>query len=41
MTTGRLCVLTAGEFKQPDIDWSGNLSPKDPDSTATDLLESV
>ena len=41
MTTGRSHVLITGDFNQPDIDWSDNLSPKDPDCKATDFLESL
>ena len=31
MTTGRSHVVITGDFNQPDIDWSDNLFPKDPD----------
>ena len=41
MTTGRSHVLITGDFNKPDIDWSDNLSPEDPDCKATDFLESV
>ena len=41
MTTGRSHVAITGDFDQPDIDWSDNLFPKDPDCKATDFLESV
>ena len=41
MTTGRSHVLITGDFNQLDINWSDNLSPKDPDFKATDFLESV
>ena len=41
MMTERSHVLITGDFNQRDIDWSDNLSPKDPDCKATDILESV
>ncbi len=34
-------ILIAGDFNQPDIDWSDNLSPSDPYHRATTFLESI